>query len=341
MTRIVAMNAPISIQKSLSVFLLSLMFFSLASAQVFALDIQIRPDGSIYFYQSQVLGDEDEVEKEEKKVEKEVEKKEVEIKRTEEKREEKREVKRENQKPTKILPRNEQNRIRLTPQKNATDVQIEKKKLIEDKTGETPKLEFERKEAMSADDIRIGVPAVREKERETEVENEVENEQENDRPEIERLRAERRERGDEEFEIQSETKDDGTTEFQFESRNVKAKFPAAAEVLVDPTTREVTIMTPNGKEHVLQHLPDQAIDRMLEAGFATMGEDGTKSEVEVENTADDRVVFSMTQKKTKRLLGFPIEVENKVSLDDETGEVSETEIPPENPLLRVLNFFAR
>jgi hypothetical protein len=159
---------------------------------------------------------------------------------------------------------------------------------------------------------------------------------------LEKLRVQREERNEEKIEIRNMNQDGkdvnketkGKTEI--ESRSIKAKLNGA-QFNLDPITNQVLLTTPSGQEHILKHLPDQAITRMEENGFFNTGDE----EIEVETTADGIIQYKMDSSQPKKFLGIiKREVPVDVTLNDETGEVTTTEIQPKSFWGKFLNRFS-
>lgn len=145
---------------------------------------------------------------------------------------------------------------------------------------------------------------------------------------LEKTKEDRRERSDETLELESQFKNDRQV-FELQSRHVRAQVQSGAEFTLDPETNQVTIVTPSGNEHVLTHLPDQAIERMRAQGLLTGADNQVDKEVEVavETTEDGKVLYKTNDVITKRLFGvFKRKMRSEIVLDDETGEVTEKPI---------------
>lgn len=110
---------------------------------------------------------------------------------------------------------------------------------------------------------------------------------------------------------------------ELNSRNVKAHLNGA-EFILDSETGDVILTTPSGEEHILTHLPDQALSRMEEAGVISDASfDPDNQELEAVAT-EDGIEYTATVVEDKKFLSFfPRKVERKVTLDDATGEVTE------------------
>jgi hypothetical protein len=140
---------------------------------------------------------------------------------------------------------------------------------------------------------------------------------------------ERKERVDEKIELRRATAA-STSALELRSRNARAVIPERREIVIDPETNEVGMVLPNGEIKALNHLPDQAqekIDYMVE----------NAEELELTTLEDGRVVYKTTVPKVFRMLGlFRRQITTEVILDDATGEVTE-EKQAENPLDQFLN----
>ena len=107
---------------------------------------------------------------------------------------------------------------------------------------------------------------------------------------------------------------------ELKSREVKAKVNGA-EFVLDPENNEVKLTTPSGQVHILTHLPDQAINRMEEAGVIREFTDDDTLEAVADDTG---IKYVAKVKEPKKLLSFfPRMVERQITLDDATGEVSQ------------------
>lgn len=309
-----------------------------------ALEILVQNDGSVLFYQPQVLGESTESFSGESK-EKENETKEsyfmdpVQI----EKRELER--KKEQARPVKKIPSASDDRIRLKPKQEKTEVMIERK--TENSEGDAQKIRpvFETNESLETDAVKIELPSG-EHEREDSIDGTNSSDRNVDRTarqkiKIEEITRERKERRDEKISIQTEKHEDGQTEFQFESRDVKAKI-RGSEIVVDPETNSVTVVAPNGETHELIHLPDQAMAQLLEHSSSEGVNSLAAEEIEIVTKEDGTVAYTVRQEKRKRLFGlFERTIETEVELDDSTGEITETDAEAESPLVRLLNSWSR
>ena len=319
--------------------------------QIFALDISITPTGQIKFYQSQVLGDETEDhETETKKTEQSEQNKQAEEKNREEDKKRAEETqkiqeqnrenkKQEAEKSFKLVAPSSSQELKISPVKNKIKIELKKKK-----TGLTePTTSFERSETMETERLRLNMPAeIKDSEKEDEVEEEVEddeieNEVEKDEAEIDReyqqkLSEERKQRTQEMIEIKNKLREQQQS-LEIKSRDVSAHLGGGAEFVVDPVTNELSIITPSGNTHVLHHLPDQALEQM-----SAHGVDTNVDQLQITTGDNGQVKFAAKAMKQKKLLGlFKREVETEVELDDNTGEVVETEIQPDTLFASLLN----
>lgn len=96
---------------------------------------------------------------------------------------------------------------------------------------------------------------------------------------------------------------------------------------------QVVITTPSGEEHVLNHLPEVAIEKMTAAGFFIDDEE----DIQV-NATDSAYFFHTRADDDRRLLGiFPRRVPVDVTLDDESGEITQQPIAERGFFARFLD----
>jgi len=135
----------------------------------------------------------------------------------------------------------------------------------------------------------------------------------------EKIMTQRQERIKEMAELRERNMGDEKT-LELKSREVKAKVNGA-EFVLDPENNEVKLTTPSGQVHILTHLPDQAINRMEEAGVIREFTDDDTLEAVADDTG---IKYVAKVKEPKKLLSFfPRMVERQITLDDATGEVSQ------------------
>lgn len=334
-------------KKTLPTLLLVVFLLQMAQLPALAMEIVISSNGTMSFYNDQVLGREDDRERNEgsrsERDEKDREQaREQDDREKEDARETRKSVREDkdeyvrDEKPSRTVPRTSNTKLRVSSEKEKVEVKLEDKR--EKPADGVDAIDFRTEERTSTERLRLETSAelrddLRER-REEGAEERTERRSES----AEKAREERRERTEEKIEIRSERREDGTQEFQFESRNVRANLKGA-EFVLDPETNEVTVVTPSGEEKVLSHLPDQVITKMQEKGLfdSVEGVNPEEVELELETREDGSVVYSTTVEREKKLLGFfTRKVRTKLEMDDETGEVRETELPRESFLGRLL-----
>lgn len=115
----------------------------------------------------------------------------------------------------------------------------------------------------------------------------------------------------------------GDHRLELESHNVKAHIPEGLQFELDSGTNEVSLIAPTGEQRTLNHLPDQAVERMKAAGIFSDDDELETTEVSV-NTDTQEIEYRQKVRVTKRLLGmFKRNVDTEVVLNDATGEVHE------------------
>ncbi len=152
---------------------------------------------------------------------------------------------------------------------------------------------------------------------------------------LERIRSERQERVEENIQIRDRQKNQERI-LELESRQVKAALNPGAEFKLDPETNQITVITPSGQEHLLNHLPDQAVEQLSQLGL------NPAQELKLETNEKGDVYYQARATQQRRLFGlFPREVELQASLNDSTGEV-QTDVATDtsfmNQLLDLLSF---
>jgi hypothetical protein len=303
-------------KKAFQPIFVSLFVLFITAQPIHALTILINDAGQITISEGQVLGDNTEhVTTEEKSVEM--------IKKMERKNEEKSQ---QQAKTLKIIKAAEEKRLKIKSDQKNTEISIEKKESKERPKNQDQKIE-QLKEKIETRNLELKLPAKLKTEstetlqtEETRLESALKSEK------IQKVTEERQKRSDL-MEIRTKTREDGSPETEFEAGSVKAKL-RANEFSVDPKTNAVTITTPTGKTHVLQHLPDQALQQMAADGLVDPADPAGAPELEVETKNDGAVVYKTTVAKTHKLFGFiPFEDTSTVELIDGSGE---TTITPSN-----------
>lgn len=144
---------------------------------------------------------------------------------------------------------------------------------------------------------------------------------------------ERSERKDEKVEIQSEVHDDGTIEFQVESRSVKAKIKNS-EIELDVKNNNIGITDDNGNKIELVHLPDQAMQKFIDLGISA-----SPDSLEVGQSGNN-YEYTINATETHKLFGlFPRETKYKLSLNDSNGYVGQQKVA-NNIVDQILNLFS-
>lgn len=138
---------------------------------------------------------------------------------------------------------------------------------------------------------------------------------------IAKIKRERSERRDS-LEFKSKINDDGTNELEIESGAIKAKLKSS-EFAIDPATNEVKITTPNGTEHTLIHLPDQALQQMIATKKLEATDEIDQSELTLETKDDGSVVYKTKVTNKRKIFGFiPFNYESEVELNDADSEIT-------------------
>lgn len=152
------------------------------------------------------------------------------------------------------------------------------------------------------------------------------------------LLQQRQERAEEMIQVRSQLQNEGTG-FQIQSREITANLKDGAEFTIDPKTNQVIVTTPSGQEHVLYHLPDQAVERMLEAGVIDSKQEA--EDLNLDTLDDGTVLYRTDSVKTKRVFGLiPWQKQTQVLLDDQTGEVLETDKQASSLFEQMLDIFS-
>ncbi|NCN87324.1 MAG: hypothetical protein GW941_00345 [Candidatus Pacebacteria bacterium] len=316
--------------------------------QAMALEIYVDDYGNVKFYQGEVLGDDDEKgehEEEDKEDEHREEENERENERQREVERKRVEVKKSA--PIKTLYSSAKKQIELKTEDDGrykVEIQDGDNKLKIERRSTQP-AQFINKDEIEAETVNLSYPTASKSKLTTEERDDYFKNSFSSRPEIqslseedrlsileeknqefreysERIRSEKQERKEERIEIRDLSDLEQENRFEIQSRNTKAKLNGAT-FSYDQSTGEVFLITPSGQEHILQHLPDQAIERMTENGFFVDND----SEIEIESTDDGSVKYKTKGIMNKRFLGlFNRQVETEVVLDDLTGETSESEV---------------
>lgn len=304
------------------IFLAVLSAMMIAAPQVFALEIQVDNYGTVRFYQDGVLG------------------------------------KSSSDKPTAVskqplrtMPAHEQLDLHVNSSGNKNIIELKEKtknygedSLVKTQTMETERVKIEFPAQMTHDQIEVA----REKRelKKVEVEEKIENhrdevkekfeEKQQQREEyMQQLHEKRQERKNEVVELKNSAQE---KRLELKSKHVKAALEHGAEFILDPATNEVTVTSPSGQEHTLNHLPDQALERMEAAGLFSNEGIETEEEVGVETNDQGELVYKKKDKIKKRAFGlFPYQVDSEIILNDSTGEVIEQQAAPNSMFEQLLN----
>ncbi|NCO12104.1 MAG: hypothetical protein COZ34_00865 [Candidatus Pacebacteria bacterium CG_4_10_14_3_um_filter_34_15] len=273
--------------------------------QVFALELKVLQDGSINFYEDSVLGNEksegedDDIDEDE--IENETEQGDL--------------IRTTNLNGGKIRVELEDDEIKIDIEKKSGSNQLETSK-VSRLNMEIPFGKTKAQQGM-AEKNKTDVKEAREEYKAY----------------LEQLREERKTRLQEQLELRNKQREDGKQEMELESRGITARL-TRAEFVYDATTGIVTLTTPSGNVHELNHFPDQAILRMEEVTT----DDLENADIEVSTTDDGSIIYkSKGTKKTKFLGLFSRDVDTEIVLDDETGEVVETDLQAASLLGRILD----
>lgn len=127
----------------------------------------------------------------------------------------------------------------------------------------------------------------------------------------------------------SESKGD----FDIEKNKVKATvgFPLS----INPTTKELTVTTPDGQKTVTI-LPDKAA--AVIAGLNLLDNAATGAQIQMVNK-DNKLVYQVDGSKSKKLLGLlPVEVKKMVTVSTQTGGVVSINEDLLNKILDLISF---
>ncbi|MCL4209018.1 hypothetical protein KJZ63_05325 [Patescibacteria group bacterium] len=336
--------------------LIAFLLVLLAAPQVFAMEIVVDKQGTVHFYESRVLGDDDgQKGKKDSKDEKSREDNEVKTEQKNERKLEKEAKKTEVKTEIRTISPYQKKQFEFKQEDNGRykiEIQDGKEKIKLRNTTEDKK-----PESLETDSVDLSLPIKTDdkklKERqleqiksrlekssadesltEEEKANKIKEKQEELAKYQEKIIEARKERQAEQIKLKSVEGDEGG--FELESNAAKAKLKGA-DFNYDQESGLVSIVTPSGQEHTLTHLPDEAIARMSVQGFFV----DSNQEVEIETTNDTNVQYAVPSKKNKKLFGiFNRQVDSKVVLDDLTGEVTETEVPTNSFWTNLLNRFS-
>ena len=287
---------------------------TLLAPQVLALEIQVTDKGEILFYENGVLGESTTTSNT------------------------------DSVQPVKIVPATAQQSVRINIDQDGVNVQLRDKAsgpVLYKQALDEDNQSFTDAEEIEAGRLQMRFPAGQtdaqsdKAEKQAELKDQKAEMSEEKKAYLEQLKLERKERVKEMVEIRNRVQDGGGQALELRSRNVAAKLQGASFEL-NSETNEVILTTPSGQEHILQHLPDQALDRMKKLG--ALDQFAQVDEIELATTADGEILYKAKASKTKKLLGiFNRQVDIEVVVDDQTGDVTENEVPAESGFARFLD----
>ena len=212
--------------------------------------------------------------------------------------------------PQERITENQEKMIRVRNSGGSDDVEVINKR--ETKKAEPKKIEGER--------LRVQMPSNPERKKATESGEKREMIKEEKSENVEKRLTERGLRLEEKVELRR-AKIASHSALELKSRNGRAVIPEQVEVVIDPETKEIGLVLPNGNIKALNHLPDQAQARIDE--FVENSEN-----LELTTLDDGRVVYKTVVAKPYKLFGmFNRKVPTKVTLDDSTGEITQEKQP--------------
>lgn len=304
---------------------------------VHALDISITPDGSIEWYSDNVLGDDDDEAEDQDEDENEVE---DENEDEDDDSSEQESETRRDASPQKVIAPAQKQEIRIRSNQDRLEVETIRrrgsgKQVLESEetdrlrlnlparqTEEQRRLEMAKRRAnnseSSVEELKRQVEE-QEKLRELELSKLTPAERKQRQLFYEEQKQERQEREEERLELRNNIGPDGQ-ELNLESRGIRAALRDKT-VTIDPETNSLILTTKDGEERVLTTLPDQAVERMLEV----RGVDDVDTENVEIRERDGKLEYVTQARRMKRLFGlFERPVETELSVDDESGELTET-----------------
>ncbi len=301
---------------------LAVIALSISIPQVFALELKISQDGKVYFYEDAVLGDDDTEENEIEDESNDADENKIEDESNdadENKIEDERElgdlIKTTNLDGGKISIETDNEEIKVDIEKRSGSNKLESSKVN--------RFSMEIPSKKTKAQVKIS-----EKNK-----TDIKQTREEHKAYLEKLKEERQARVEEQLELRNKQREDSTQEMELESRGVTARL-TRAEFVYDSESGIVTLTTPSGNVHELNHFPDQALMRMEEVA----ADDLEEADIEVSTTEDGTIVYKTKGTKMTKFLGlFSRDIDTEIILVDETGEVIESELPAESLLGRLLN----
>jgi hypothetical protein len=287
-----------------AVFSLAASFFP-QTAQ--ALELTVSPDGTILFFDDGVLGDST-----------------VPLA--------------AQRKPAKIIPSRSGNQVRIQASDRAVEVGVENR--VQTTTNQPAAEETSIELVQDVDQvetqrIRAQFPTQITEKQIDALENE---DQPEERSAYQRQLLEDRLDRTDSLEVRSNLNAQGKQEIEIRSKAAAAQLKGA-EFTVEPETNTITITTPSGQEKTLNHLPDQALERIRNT-VRLQNTDTATPDFSIETNEQNQLIYRTQGVKQKKFLGlFNRNVDAEVVLNDETGEVAETEKPSAGILGQFLDAF--
>lgn len=305
-------------KKSLKISLLLIVILLISAPQIFALEIKITKDGNVYFYEDTVLGDDD---AEENEIEDEDE--------DENETEDQVDDEDENEHQVEEIRSTNLNRgsVRIETIKDEIRVDLINKV----QNSKSKKSGFNQMESSKVNRLRLEIPSGQGDEEN--LEESKDSSREEYKEYLKKLKEARKERSKEKVELRNRQQESGEQEIELESRGVSARLKNA-EFSYDSDLDQIILTTPSGNVHVLNHLPDQAKLRMELVSNKSLD----NSEIEIETSEDGAIKYKVKGFKIAKLFGlFSRNIETEILLDDDSGEVTETELNSESILGRLLD----
>ena len=224
----------------------------------------------------------------------------------------------------KTVPAQANQSVNIRPNTDTTEVRLVEKS----SRSSTEKDAFDSTESIEAESLKMEFSA-------QSAGNQTRTFQQNQEEYLQQLQEQKQERAQEMVEVRNRIQNNGQV-LELQTRQATALLKDGAEFNLDPETNEITVTTPSGQEHVLNHLPDQAISRMVEVGLLDDADGEQEIEVEVYDNGD--LYYHKPDKIQKRLFGvIPVQIDSELVLNDNTGEVVENEAAPDTIFEQFLN----
>ena len=276
----------------------TVLFFLASPASVLALDIKIQPSGAIHLYSNTVLGETTSP------------------------------TAGNSAEPNKIIPAYQQQELRMKANPGLLQVQQQNRnsnsQVQPTVIDQAPRVNLEYPASDTPQQDRL------------QLQEQAEVRVQPNQSYLKTLEAERQERKNEALEVRSRYDEQNRPQLELRSEGVAAQL-RGAEFSYDQATNEVKVITPSGQEHILYHLPDQALSRLKTGIASELADQLDSTELEVQTTADGRVLYKAKLQETKRLFGLlPRTITKEATLDDSSGQVTTEELLPTDALGKLL-----